>query len=904
MILGLLPGGPSAAAPLAQDPAPASFRNTTDFDRDGVPDIVWRNYRSGENLVWYMSGSNGATYREFKSLPTVADLNWRLEAVDDFDDDDIPDLLWRNYASGENLIWYMDGAMGDTIREWESLPTVADLNWQPEATGDFDLDGVPDIVWRNYRSGENLIWYMTDQSGSTYREFKSLITVADTNWRIGAVTDYDRDDTPDIVWRNYASGENLIWQMSGVLGDTYRDHVTLTVVPDLNWQIIGAGDLNGDGASDLLWRNVASGENLAWYMASSAAALDLAADAVGPTYWELVAPSVAVAPDSGWGATAPGSNYKVAKRVRKPGEETLHMKISVQEKPLFSSPVSKTLAEPDVQLDFAETADGKILVTAFTKPYLRDLAWKTITAETTCSNGPKGSGSLENVAKCTTFLAFLKPKNWSFGLTGEVKIKESVFKPDIKITQDNQGFTFKYDFIIGLHKKPVGYYIQSVPTDDPSHKIHVVPAGFKDKSFDGTLVIGEGLVLGEVELEAVEEGPTELISVDSDEVQGNISSNAPAISDDGRYVAFGSYASNLVTGDTNFDSDIFVRDRQSGTTTRVSVVSGGAQADADSINPAISGDGRYVAFVSFATNLDPGGNNGFGIANVFVHDRQSGTTTRVSNTNRKMANSATPAISDDGRYVAFQSPDANLVAGDTNSTYDIFVYDRQSGTTSRVSVVSGGAQANDGSINPAISGDGRYVAFQSVASNLAPGDTNGWHDVFVHDRQSGTTTLISGAAGGAQANSESRTPAISKDGRYVAFQSYASNLVAGDTNGTYDIFVHDRQSAVITRISDGEKITDAAFTPEISDDGRYVTLEASGDIFVHDRQSGTTTLVSVAVDGGQSNNASLEGPAISGDGCSVAFTSYASNLVANDTNASYDTDVFARRLCNPTAPAP
>jgi Tol biopolymer transport system component len=174
-----------------------------------------------------------------------------------------------------------------------------------------------------------------------------------------------------------------------------------------------------------------------------------------------------------------------------------------------------------------------------------------------------------------------------------------------------------------------------------------------------------------------------------------------------------------------------------------------------------------------------------------------GTTTRVSvasNGAQGNGDSFSSSISADGRYVAFHSIASNLVSGDTNGAWDVFVHDRQSGQTTRVSAASNGAQGNGDSESPSISADGRYVAFSSDASNLVSGDTNGAWDVFVHDRQSGQTTRVSAASNGAQGNGDSESPSISADGRYVAFSSDASNLVSGDTNGAWDVFVHDRQS--------------------------------------------------------------------------------------------------------------
>ncbi|MHB0856542.1 MAG: hypothetical protein ACYC5M_03110 [Anaerolineae bacterium] len=348
-------------------------------------------------------------------------------------------------------------------------------------------------------------------------------------------------------------------------------------------------------------------------------------------------------------------------------------------------------------------------------------------------------------------------------------------------------------------------------------------------------------------------GATTRVSVASDGAQDTGGSFAHSLSADGRYVAFDS-ANNLVAGDTNGSSDVFVHDRQSGATTRVSVASDGAQGNGGSFAPSLSADGRYVAFDSWASNLVSGDTN-FRV-HVFVHDRQSGATTLVSVASdgaQGNHNSYDSALSADGRYVAFFSDASNLVAGDTNYRNDIFVHDRQSGATTRVSVASDGAQGVEGSWNPSLSADGRYVAFASDASNLVAGDTNGWWDVFVHDRQSGATTRVSVASDDAQGNHNSYDPALSADGRYVAFFSNASNLVAGDTNGTGDVFVHDRQSGATTRVSlasDGAQGVEGSWEPSLSADGRYVAFASDAsnlvagdtngwyDVFVHDRQGG------------------------------------------------------------------
>jgi Tol biopolymer transport system component len=283
--------------------------------------------------------------------------------------------------------------------------------------------------------------------------------------------------------------------------------------------------------------------------------------------------------------------------------------------------------------------------------------------------------------------------------------------------------------------------------------------------------------------------------VDSAGAQGNGASGqfGDALSADGRFVAFRSSATNLVAGDTNGFQDVFLRDRLLGTTERVSVATGGAQGNGNSLEPALSADGRYAAFRSGATNLVAGDTNG--VDDIFVRDRQIGTTVRASVATggaQGNGNSLEPSLSADGRFVAFWSVASNLVAGDTNGLDDIFVRDRQSATSERVSVATGGAQGNAASYDPsAISADGRFVAFYSFASNLVAGDTNGFADIFVRDRQNGATARVSVATDGTQGNNASHIPSLSADGRSVAFDSFATNLVAGDTNGTPDVFVRE-----------------------------------------------------------------------------------------------------------------
>jgi hypothetical protein len=302
---------------------------------------------------------------------------------------------------------------------------------------------------------------------------------------------------------------------------------------------------------------------------------------------------------------------------------------------------------------------------------------------------------------------------------------------------------------------------------------------------------------------------TTLVSLTSTGGPADWFSSGPAINANGGTVTFWSWATNLVPGDSHTCyyqgspyncAEVFLRVPAAGVTERISVTDSEGQSNGDSFISAINSDGRYVAFYSLASNLVAGDTNNFcdndddGVSNencsdIFVRDRQLGTTTRVSvRSGGGQANDASfdPAISADGRYVAFYSFASNLVPGDTNGKRDVFVHDRATNATTRVSVSSGGFQGNDtsgGCCQPvSISGDGRYLAYHSLASNLVAGDTNGFIDSFVHDRLTGRTAIVSLSESGAQGNGFSASPSISANGRFVAFDSNASNLISGDTN--------------------------------------------------------------------------------------------------------------------------
>jgi Tol biopolymer transport system component len=269
---------------------------------------------------------------------------------------------------------------------------------------------------------------------------------------------------------------------------------------------------------------------------------------------------------------------------------------------------------------------------------------------------------------------------------------------------------------------------------------------------------------------------------------------AAELSGDGRYVVYWSAASNLVAGDTNENMDVFRFDRRTGRTEIVSVTDDGQPALGQSGYPGgpdISDDGRFVVFESDASNLAADDGNGNAL-DVFVRDmvaRRTFLVSRASDGSPGDVDSYWPSISSDGRFVAFNSDATNLVPGDTNGEWDIFVRDRLAGFTTMVSVASNGVQGNDISYPPDISGDGRYVAFFSIASNLVAGDTNSTWDIFVHDRITGVTQRVSVSSNGEQANYGSQLPSISRDGGAIVYESDATNLVRPDHNRTTDAYL-------------------------------------------------------------------------------------------------------------------
>ena len=407
---------------------------------------------------------------------------------------------------------------------------------------------------------------------------------------------------------------------------------------------------------------------------------------------------------------------------------------------------------------------------------------------------------------------------------------------------------------------------------------------------------------------------TTLVSRDSNGVQGDYHSDAPALSADGRYVVFSSQASNLVPNDNNSTEDVFLHDRVTGATVCVSLGLGGVPSLGQASTPCMSSDARYIAFWSNAWNI-VSGNVGM-LNDIFVRDMQTGVVTRISDApggNDGNSTSYGPTMSADGRFVAFHSYSSNLVSGDTNNVGDVFLWDMQNPILRRVSVTPSGGNGNGHSVNCSLSSDGSTIAFASLANNLVTGDTNAAKDIFVRDLATGITSRVSVDSAGVQGNGASDFPSISADGRFVAFESEATNLVAGDTSGMLDIFVHDRGTGATTRASvssTGIQGHDDSSGAHISGDGRFVVFlsvaanlvvgdtNVRKDHFLRDRATGMTTRVSVDSAGNQGNHICY-GSAISQDGLVIAFSSMSTNLVPNDTNGRRD--IFVReRFERPT----
>lgn len=405
-------------------------------------------------------------------------------------------------------------------------------------------------------------------------------------------------------------------------------------------------------------------------------------------------------------------------------------------------------------------------------------------------------------------------------------------------------------------------------------------------------------------------------------VQGNDAVTALSISADAAIFAFASAANDLLAGDTNNLSDIFIFNRTSAQINRASISDDGEEANGVSYTPALSGDGRYVVFSSDASNLVPGDTNGR--RDIFVRDLVSGRTTRVSvdaMARQSNGDSFNPHISAGGRYVVFESDATNLVGNDSNRHRDIFLFDRFNGSVRLISVGPSSVQANRDSSMPIISADGSYVVYESLATNLVANDSNNATDIFLYDRNGDSTRRVSLGADGKEGDGPSTLASISADNNFVAFRSFSTNLVAGDTNSSWDIFVvtlSDGAVEIASQSSGGTQGNPLLSNPDVtpvrpsfSSTGRYLAFHSDAtnlvvgdtnnkaDVFLRDRQMGTTERLSVSSSGAESD-AHAVAPFISSDGRYVAFLS-AAHMLAGGGNGTIALFLRDREAPTPTA---
>jgi Tol biopolymer transport system component len=402
---------------------------------------------------------------------------------------------------------------------------------------------------------------------------------------------------------------------------------------------------------------------------------------------------------------------------------------------------------------------------------------------------------------------------------------------------------------------------------------------------------------------------TKRVSVKSNGGEVDKASFGSVITPDGRYIAFSSNSDDLAGNDSNGRTDVYVRDMQKKKTRLVSIRSNGAQGTEESTTPAISANGRYVAFETYAPNLFKGDmNEDFDIV---IRDRKKGKTKLISKSSSGAKGddgSVDPDMTPDGRYVVFLSRASNLVAGDTMGITHLYIHDRVKKTTKLISKSSSGKRGNGSSGSPSVSASGRFVAFESHADNLVPNDNNGARDIFVHDRKKNRTTIVSvrsdGTDGGFDRDSTHAT--ISADGLTVAFAS-EGDLAGSDDNGSmFDVYVHNRSTKKTRHVSvssDGAGGNIGSHRPSISPEGRFIGFESEADnlvngddigkldVFIRDRKKGKTKRLSVGTNGSESDGVSSNS-SVSAGGRFVTFTSRAANLIGSDGNGS--SDVFRR----------
>jgi Tol biopolymer transport system component len=395
--------------------------------------------------------------------------------------------------------------------------------------------------------------------------------------------------------------------------------------------------------------------------------------------------------------------------------------------------------------------------------------------------------------------------------------------------------------------------------------------------------------------------------------QGRSGMHGLDLSARGDRLVFESDAGDLVPGDRNRQPDVFLHDTETGAIRRLSEGPDGTDADGPSRDPHLSADGTWVAYTTHARNLLPGKSTALG--DIVLHDIAGGHAALISrgaDGSEGTGTSSLPDLSDDGSFIVYQSWSDNLVSGDTNAACDIFLFDRTTGTTTRMSMTPAGGEADGNSTHPAISGDGRFISFSSDATNLVFDDTNGVADLFVVNRETGTIERVNLGPDDCQADAFGGLfpeSVLSQDGRFVAYVSLASNLVEIATPSLVEqIYLRDRKRGTTRRVSissTGEAADDRCFCPTITADGRLIGFQSLArnllgndrdtvaDAYVFDRRTRAVRVISSA-----QNTSGARGDCqrivISPEGCTVAFSSRASDLVQGDENDA--SDVFLKSL--------
>lgn len=398
----------------------------------------------------------------------------------------------------------------------------------------------------------------------------------------------------------------------------------------------------------------------------------------------------------------------------------------------------------------------------------------------------------------------------------------------------------------------------------------------------------------------------ERASVNSQGIQANDNSTEPRLSYDGRYVAFSSVASNLVLSDTNGSFDVFLHDRALRITEMVSLDSNGAQAPGNSTNPALDDSGQLIAFTCSEAmvpdDLSPG-------VDIYLRDRTAGTTSLISKryTVQSVGVGAfRPAMSGDGRFVVFQCTDDDVVPGDTNGKYDIFLNDRQSSTTELVSIWGPSIQSNEDAERPAVSDDGQFVAFLCRATNWAPVGPQPFGGVYRRDRRHGLTDLVNIRPDGSPSavTAFGADVHISGNGRYVLYESSALDVTGQGVAGLPGVLLRDMEQALSTLVNvspHGGRPNHQSLLAVLSSGGDRVAFNSDAsnlvlfdgnplyqDVFLRDMQASATVLVSVGDHGQAPNNGGMGATAISGDGRVVAFITNANNLIPGDSGTVFD----------------